>query len=180
VDDFGTPNPILAPPRAVEIFSQTPVPASPKTTFNVGVIRGGTSVNSIPESASMRVDLRSTSMAESTEWRTPCAPLWAWPSRRKVGPPRSSRRGNRRIVQSEVVEIGNRPAGELAKDARLLKVIRAVDAQLGNTAQVQRASTDANIPLALGREAIAIEEAAPAAARTRCRNGSTAMAGNSD
>jgi len=60
------------------------------------------------------------------------------------------------IVQSEVVEIGNRPAGELAKDARLLKVIRAVDAQLGNTAQVQRASTDANIPLALGREAIAI------------------------
>ena len=41
-------------------------------------------------------------------------------------------------------------------DARLLKVIRAVDAQLGNTAQVQRASTDANIPLSLGREAIAI------------------------
>jgi len=55
-----------------------------------------------------------------------------------------------------VVEIGNRPAGELAPDARLFKVIRAVDAQLGNTAQVQRASTDANIPLSLGREAIAI------------------------
>jgi di/tripeptidase len=60
------------------------------------------------------------------------------------------------VVQSEVVEIGNRPAGELAPDARLLKVIRAVDSQLGNMAQVQRASTDANIPLSLGREAIAI------------------------
>src|SRR5256886_2479459 len=62
--DFGAPNPIIALARAIEIFSQTPVPVSPKTTFNVGVIRGGTSVNSIPESASMRVDLRSTSTAE--------------------------------------------------------------------------------------------------------------------
>src|SRR6202047_3998123 len=62
--DFGAPNPIIALSRAIEVFSQTPVPASPKTTFNVGVIRGGTSVNSIPESASMRVDIRSTSMAE--------------------------------------------------------------------------------------------------------------------
>jgi di/tripeptidase len=62
--DFGAPNPIMALARAIEVFSQTPVPASPKTTFNVGVFRGGTSVNSIPESASIRVDLRSTSMAE--------------------------------------------------------------------------------------------------------------------
>jgi acetylornithine deacetylase/succinyl-diaminopimelate desuccinylase-like protein len=43
--DFGTPSPIIALARAIEILSQTPVPASPKTTFNVGVIRGGTSVN---------------------------------------------------------------------------------------------------------------------------------------
>ena len=62
--DFGAPNPIVVLARAVQAFAQTPVPASPKTTFNVGVIRGGTSVNSIPESASMRVDIRSTSMAE--------------------------------------------------------------------------------------------------------------------
>ena len=52
--------------------------------------------------------------------------------------------------------IGNRPAGELRPDAHILQVIRAVDAQLGNAAQVQRASTDANIPLSLGLEAIAI------------------------
>ena len=154
--DFGTPNPILALSRAVEIFSQTPVPASPKTTFNVGVIRGGTSVNSIPESASMRVDLRSTSMAEidRMEDALRSALGLAVAAENRAAAQQQARKPQ--IVQSEVVEIGNRPAGELAKDARLLKVIRAVDAQLGNTAQVQRASTDANIPLALGREAIAI------------------------
>src|SRR5262249_10205772 len=62
--DFGAPNPIVVLGRAVRAFAETPVPTTPKTTFNVGVIRGGTSVNSIPESASMRVDIRSTSMAE--------------------------------------------------------------------------------------------------------------------
>ncbi len=156
--DFGAPNPIVVLARAVQGFAQTPVPASPKTTFNVGVIRGGTSVNSIPESASMRVDIRSTSMAEmerleralrqaldqaveeesrATEARTPSR-------RRPFG------------LSCEVVVIGNRPAGELYPNARILQVIRAVDAQLGNAAQVQRASTDANIPLSLGLEAIAI------------------------
>ncbi len=62
--DFGAPNPIVALARAIQSFSETPVPALPKTTFNIGVIRGGTSVNSIPESVSMRVDIRSTSRAE--------------------------------------------------------------------------------------------------------------------
>ena len=52
--------------------------------------------------------------------------------------------------------IGERPAGELEPNARMLHVVRAVDAHLGNAAQIQRASTDANIPLSLGREAIAI------------------------
>jgi acetylornithine deacetylase/succinyl-diaminopimelate desuccinylase-like protein len=136
--DFGTPNPIIALSRAVELLSQTPVPSSPKTTFNVGVIRGGTSVNSIPESASMRVDLRSTSMAEidrleralriALEQAVAVENLAA--AQQKIRKPQ--------VVQSEVVEIGNRPAGELGPDARILKVIRAVDAQLGNTAQVQR------------------------------------------
>ena len=154
--DFGAPSPIIALARAIDAFSQTPVPASPKTTFNVGVIRGGTSVNSIPESASMRVDLRSASTAEidRLERALRIALEHAVALENRVAAPPGIRKPL--VVQSEVVEIGNRPAGELAPDARLLKVIRAVDAQLGNTAQVQRASTDANIPLALGREAIAI------------------------
>jgi tripeptide aminopeptidase len=154
--DFGAPNPIIALSRAIEVFSQTQVPASPKTTFNVGVIRGGTSVNSIPESASMRVDLRSMSTAEID--RLEQALRLALEQAVAAVNGAIARLGTRRpqVVESEVIEIGNRPAGELAPDARLLKVIRAVDAQLGNTAQVQRASTDANIPLSLGREAIAI------------------------
>jgi tripeptide aminopeptidase len=154
--DFGAPNPIIALSRSIETFSQTPVPASPKTTFNVGVIRGGTSVNSIPESASMRVDLRSSSMAEIDRMeralRVALEQAVTLENAAAVHP--GTRRGQG--LKSEVIEIGNRPAGELAPDSRLLKVIRAVDAQLGNTAQVQRASTDANIPLSLGREAIAI------------------------
>lgn len=154
--DFGTPNPIIALARAIQSLTETPVPASPKTTFNVGVIRGGTSVNSIPESASMRVDLRSTSMAEidRLERALRVALDHALDAENHPTLTRLSRRAQ--TVQCEVIEIGNRPAGELAPDARLLKVIRAVDAQLGNTAQVQRASTDANIPLSLGREAIAL------------------------
>jgi acetylornithine deacetylase/succinyl-diaminopimelate desuccinylase-like protein len=158
--DFGAPNPIIVLSRAVEVFSQTPVPASPKTTFNIGVIRGGTSVNSIPESASMRVDLRSTSTTEidRLERALRLSLEQAIETENQAAAQHGTRRpqSQSQMVQSEVVEIGNRPAGELPREARLMKVIRAVDAQLGNTAQVQRASTDANIPLSLGREAIAI------------------------
>jgi acetylornithine deacetylase/succinyl-diaminopimelate desuccinylase-like protein len=156
--DFGAPNPIVILARAVDTFTSTPVPAAPKTTFNIGVIRGGTSVNSIPESASMKVDIRSTSMNEmerleqtlrlalnrAVEDETMAAEMRSAVPRRPLG------------VNCEVVAIGNRPAGELAVGARILHVIRAVDTQLNNAAQVQRASTDANIPLSLGREAIAI------------------------
>jgi len=154
--DFGTPNPIFVLARAIQSLSETPVPASPKTTFNVGVIRGGTSVNSIPESASMRVDLRSTSSAEidRLERALRVALDHAVDAENHPAALRNPRRAH--TVQCEILEIGNRPAGELSPDSQLLKVIRAVDAQLGNTAQVQRASTDANIPLSLGREAIAI------------------------
>jgi acetylornithine deacetylase/succinyl-diaminopimelate desuccinylase-like protein len=156
--DFGAPNPIVILSRAIDTFTSTPVPAAPKTTFNIGVIRGGTSVNSIPESASMKVDIRSTSMAEmerleqtlrlalnrAVEDETLGAEMRSPVPKRPSG------------VSCEVVPIGNRPAGELNTTARILHVIRAVDAQLNNAAQVQRASTDANIPLSLGLEAIAI------------------------
>jgi di/tripeptidase len=177
--DFGAPNPIIVLARAIDIFTETPVPESPKTTFNVGVIRGGTSVNSIPESASMRVDLRSTSMAEID--RLEGALRRALERSVKSENDSAASRTTRKIqgIQSEVVEIGNRPAGELAGDARVFKVIRAVDAHLGNAAQVQRASTDANVPLSQGREAIAIGEEVRGG-RIRCKNGSIAMEETSD
>src|ERR1700681_3920290 len=156
--DFGVPNPIVVLARAVQAFAQTPVPTSPKTTFNVGVIRGGTSVNSIPESASIKVDIRSTSMTEMErlEQSLRLALNQAVEEETRVTEARTSSRRRPFGLSSEVVVIGNRPAGELYPNARILQVIRAVDAQLGNAAQVQRASTDANIPLSLGLEAIAI------------------------
>jgi tripeptide aminopeptidase len=156
--DFGAANPILVLARAIHSFLETPVPASPKTTFNIGVIRGGTSVNSIPESASMRVDIRSTSMTEMERLERALRDSLelALEQESEMAERRqpSQRRGFG--LSCEVVVIGSRPAGELDSNARILQVIRSVDAQLGNAAQVQRASTDANIPLSLGREAIAI------------------------
>src|SRR6202451_1545948 len=156
--DFGAPNPIVILGRAIDVFTATPVPSSPKTTFNIGVIRGGTSVNSIPESASMKVDIRSTSMSEmerleqtlrlalnrAVEDETLAAEMRSPVQKRPSG------------VNCEVVAIGNRPAGELAMGARILHVIRAVDAQLNNAAEGQRGASDANIPRALGLEAVAI------------------------
>src|SRR5215475_2520747 len=62
--DFGVPNPIVILARAIARFSRTHVPSSPKTAFNIGTISGGTSVHSIPESASARVDVRSSSAEE--------------------------------------------------------------------------------------------------------------------
>ena len=155
--DFGAPNPIVVLARTVERFCHTPVSSAPKSTFNIGVIRGGTSVNSIPESASMRVDLRSTSMQEleRLERSLRVSLDQGLNAEQKAVEARGVSR-KPHTVTAEVVVIGDRPAGELEPTARIFEVIRAVDAQLGNAAQVQRASTDANIPLSLGRESIAI------------------------
>jgi tripeptide aminopeptidase len=156
--DFGAPNPIVILSRAIDTFTATPVPNTPKTTFNIGVIRGGTSVNSIPESASMKVDIRSTSMAEMErlEQTLRLALNRAVEDETMAAEIRSPQQKRPSGVSCEVVPIGSRPAGELATGARILPVIRAVDAQLNNAAQIQRASTDANIPLSMGLEAIAI------------------------
>ena len=156
--DFGVPNPIVALGRAIHLFSQTRVPSSPKTTFNIGVIRGGTSVNSIPESASMRVDIRSSSASEID--RLDLELRRAIDQSIQEEETRSSQLREtshyRSGLTAEMAPIGNRPGGELDPNARALQIARAVDAHLGNNAQVQRASTDANIPISMGREAIAI------------------------
>src|ERR1700733_6252729 len=154
--DFGAPNPIVILSGAIDAFTATPVPSAPKTTFNIGVIRGGTSVNSIPESGSMKVDIRSTSMAEMErlEQSMRLALNRAVEDETMAAEMRSSAQKRPSGGNCEVVVIGNRPAGELQPGARMLQVMRAVDAQLSNGAQVQRASTDANVPLSMGQEAI--------------------------
>jgi len=152
--DFGTPNPIALLARAIDLFSRTPIPRDPRTAFNIGVISGGTSVNSIPESAAMKVDVRSASSAEldRLEGALRNALIEATTDLRGGGiDPRRAR-----DIRYDLKVIGNRPAAELPSDSRILQVIKAVDAQLGINSRQQRASTDANIPLSLGREALAI------------------------
>src|SRR5215471_483150 len=145
--DFGVPNPIVSLCRALADFSQAEVPESPRTTFNVGVIQGGTSVNSIPESASARVDLRSASPQE----------LQKLEERLRVAAEAAVAGGSGdKKLSVEIKIIGDRPAATLPAEARILQVIRAVDAHLGIKSVPRLASTDANIPLSLGREAITI------------------------
>jgi len=150
--DFGAPNPIVVLSRAIARFSRTELPAEPKISANVGVISGGTSVNSIPESAGMRVDIRSASHEEMERLERALREAVAEAAAEY---PKRARNGCKGI-SSEIQLIGCRPAAELDPNARILQVIRAVDAHLGNHARPHRASTDANIPLSLGREAISI------------------------
>ena len=152
--DYGMPNPIIILSRAIDQFARTPIPHDPRTSLNIGTISGGTSVNSIPESVSMKVDIRS--MADDELARLEHAlrealaeaagelKAWGFDTQRAAQ------------ISYELQPIGNRPAAVLWPEARILQVIQAVDAQMGITARSQRASTDANIPLSLGKEAIAI------------------------
>lgn len=153
--DFGSPNPIVAISRAIALFSQTRVPASPKTTFNVGVISGGTSVNSIPESASMRVDIRSSSAFEIERLELELRSAVKQAVREEDNRAGTGASPDREL-EAVIRVIGNRPAGELDRKSGILQLARAVDSYLGNSSQLQRASTDANIPISLGREALAI------------------------
>ncbi len=159
--DFGTPNPITALARAITRLSQAPLPERPRSTLNVGVIEGGTSVNSIPESATARVDIRSSSLAEIERLEGFLRDAVAAALNEEARTPAGSGRGHaaskaRPKLTYEIQLIGTRPAAELDPGARVLQVVKAVDAHLGNSARVHRASTDANIPLALGREAVSL------------------------
>lgn len=140
--DFGVPNPIVVLAKIIEKFGAVQVKTTPKTTFNIGVIRGGTSVNSIPESACMRVDIRSVTLAEI--------------ERLEDALRRAADEAKVPDVEIEIKTIGDRPAADLRSDSALLAMTRAVDAHLGITSRLQRASTDANIPLSQGREAVAL------------------------
>jgi acetylornithine deacetylase/succinyl-diaminopimelate desuccinylase-like protein len=148
--DFGVANPIVGLSRVIEQFTRTPVPAAPKTTYNIGTIQGGTSVNSIPQEAVMRVDTRSASVEELDKLEKALRDAVEETVASLPG------RNRKEVLSADIKVIGDRPAADLPVDSELLEMIRAVDAQLSNTARIQRASTDANIPLSLGREAVAI------------------------
>ncbi len=140
--DYGVPNPIVVLARIINTFNTVDLHNRPKTTMNIGIIEGGTSVNSIPERASMRVDVRSIAVSEI--------------ERLEEALRRAAEDAKTSDIDIEVKAIGDRPAAELRGDSALLAMTRAVDVHFGITSRLQRASTDANIPLAQGREAIAL------------------------
>src|SRR5246127_5580155 len=151
--DFGMPNPINALVRASVRFINTKVPATPRTTFNLGQVEGGTSVNSIPFEAKLKVDLRSESEDEITRLESAFRECMAAGVRDEMDNARDRSKGK---LDWKVELIGSRPGGELAADSALLASLRAADDYLGNQSRIERSSTDANIPLSLGIEAIAI------------------------
>jgi tripeptide aminopeptidase len=154
--DAGTPNPIAALAGALNLLAQTPVPADPRTTLNLGTIRGGTSVNSIPESATASVDFRSTSAAELTRLevalhRAVEDSVDHWNARAKELGTRL-----RGTLSYSVRTIGDRPAAMLAADSPILEALRAVDRHLGIATEMRLGSTDANIPISLDLPALSM------------------------
>jgi acetylornithine deacetylase/succinyl-diaminopimelate desuccinylase-like protein len=161
--DYGTGNPVHALSRAVTLFTDqtpgladsTPNGDGARCSFNFGLIEGGSSINSIPGEARAKVDLRSES-AEKIEGMA--AQLAASVERAiEAENARSAAgRGQGRVVSGRIREIGSRPGGTLPEDAPILECLRAVDSHLGIRHHLDCSSTDANIPLSLGLQAVSI------------------------
>ncbi len=155
--DFGMPNPIHAIGRGIARFVAVRVPETPRTSFNVGEIQGGTSVNSIPMSTTIKVDLRSESEMEITRLEG----LLRDAMRSGIDEEMSASRergmaGSAPLLDLKFNVLGVRPAGELPENSPLLAAVLAADARLGNRSREERSSTDANIPLSVGIPAISI------------------------
>ncbi len=152
--DYGAGNPVHTLSRAVAAFvdSHAPDPrAVPKVSINVGIVEGGTGINAIPASARAKVDIRSESnehIEDQIRWlRQAVTRAEEIENVRALGGCR---------VTARLKEIGNRPAAKLPETAGLLAAVRAADSYLGIRARLDCASTDANIPLAMGLEALSI------------------------
>jgi tripeptide aminopeptidase len=150
--DFGAPNPITALSRGIVRFSSIPLPEEPRSSFNFGVIQGGTSVNSIPDRASVKIDLRSEDNSELDRLEANLRQAMQLGMKDEIGASRSRNDS----LQIDFRSIGSRPAGKLGANSPLLAAIRSVDDFLGNRSRLEASSTDANIPLSLGIPAVAL------------------------
>jgi len=151
--DYGVGNPVHALSRAVALFAEHVAHwngGGPRSSFNFGTMEGGASVNSIPTLARAKVDLRSESESRVEEMSA----LLTGSFERAVETENDRARAGK--VTARVREIGFRPGGSLTEEAPILTCLRAVDAHLGIRAQTDCASTDANIPLSLGMQAVSI------------------------
>lgn len=148
--DFGAANPIHALAAVVTRLASVPLPAEPRTTCSVGEFRAGTSVNSIPSSGGIKVDIRSGSDGEIRRLAAALDQI------AQSAVEEENRRARRGRLTATVTEIGDRPAAALPPAARIIEVVREVDAFLGIHTRLEQSSTDANIPLAMGLEAVAL------------------------
>jgi len=150
---FGLVSPAFAMGLAMAKLSDVAVPGTPKTTFNVGVVGGGTSVNSIPFEQWMEVDMRSESPVELAKLEDTFRRLMqeAADEENRV---RSTRQGR---IEVDLKLIGDRPSGETPLDSRLVQVAAAAVRASGMEPTFGYSSTDSNIPISLGIPAITID-----------------------
>jgi acetylornithine deacetylase/succinyl-diaminopimelate desuccinylase-like protein len=141
--DFGAPSAIHALGAMIARISKLEVPKNPRTTFNAGIISGGTSVNTIAESAEMLLDMRSVSAEELANLETRVLAIL----------PEVEHEYH---VHIEHQLVGDRPAGSRADTVWMVDTIREVHAALGLETQVNAASTNANVPLSQGIPAVVI------------------------
>jgi tripeptide aminopeptidase len=145
---FGTANPAHALGRAIRLFDERAaayVAEGPRTSYNVGVIGGGTSVNSVPFEAWMEVDMRSI----SDERLRGIDGLFRRTVREAVAEQNTRHtRGDSLALELDLV--GDRPSGEIAAAAPLVQRARAAIRHFGLTPSLGRSSTDSNIPISRG------------------------------
>lgn len=151
--DFGLPNPIHAMGRAIAAISDFQVPRLPKTTFNVGVVSGGTSVNTIPGSASLLMDIRSDSDSELER----LTQEFLWAVDQAVEAENSRWAPDMMPVKAEVEVKGVRPAGTQSPDCPIVTAAFEAARMLNIQPELRdESSTDANIPISMGIPAIAV------------------------
>jgi acetylornithine deacetylase/succinyl-diaminopimelate desuccinylase-like protein len=150
--DFGAANPVHAMGRAVARLASYPAPASPRTTFNVGRIEGGASVNVIPREASMDVDLRSESAAELQRLDA----FFRRAVREAADDENAARRPNDPPLELDLKLIGDRPSGETPPDAAIVRIAEEATRYFGNRPRLDRSSTDSNIAISLGIPAVTL------------------------
>ena len=154
---FGLVNPAYAMAGAIARFSRIEVPTSPKTTYSIGVVRGGTSVNSIPFDVSMDVDMRSESCAELKKLDDQFLAL----TREAVAEENATRSTKQGVIQADPRVIGERPCGETPRSSPIVQTAAAAISAFGLSPRYATSSTDANIPMSLGIPAITIGRGGP-------------------
>ena len=150
--DFGVPNPVHAAGRAIARLAAYPLPREPRTTFNVGRIEGGASVNAIPEKAVMDVDLRSVADAELQRLDS----FFRRAVRQSVDEENANKRPGDRLLDLKMDLIGERPTGETPADSPLVELAVEATKTMGVEPRLDQSSTDSNLPISLGIPAITL------------------------